>query len=138
MNVVPQVIARLQQCSAPTWKAVKTLVDLSQLSAQNPQQSPTLYVLLLDEKVKADVRGCGPVLQTVVLTFGVVVVAHSGNRTDPDLTPIRQQIRQQLFGWQPHGFEEIALAGGRLLSVQSGYLSWIDQFSTEYTQDANC
>ena len=136
MDVVSAVVARLREGDTP-WRDVKGLMALSDLDNKLSNRLPVLFVLMLKEQAQPDIRGSGPLLQSVRLTLGVVTIVRSVNGTEPDLLPMRQQIRQRLFGWQPAGFEALALAGGQLLNVISGQVAWIDQFTTEYTEDAN-
>ena len=136
MDAVSAVIQRLQEGETP-WRDVKGLLALSDLANQPMNRTPALFVLNIDERASADIRGSGPVLQTVSLTVGVVCIERIGNRGAADLMPLRKEVRRRLFGWSPEGFEALALAGGQLLNVTSGQVAWIDKFTTEYTEDAN-
>ena len=136
MDAVSAVVARLKE-GTPDWKDVKGLLALSDLDNQPLNRTPALFVFNTAERASPDVRGTGPALQTISLTLGVVCVERVGNRGEPDLQPLRKEIRRRLFGWAPKGFEAFTLAGGKLLNVTSGQVAWIDQFNTEYTEDAN-
>ena len=136
MDAVGAVIKRLDEQPAP-WKDVKGLLAFSDLDRQTLNRTPALFVLNLEERATPDVRGAGPALQTVKQTLGVICIEQVGNRGEPDLMPLRKEIRRRLFGWAPQGFEAITLAGGQLLTVKGGQVAWIDRFTTEYTEDAN-
>ncbi|KEQ19171.1 phage tail terminator protein [Endozoicomonas numazuensis] len=135
MDAVSVVIEQLKQ-GVPPWVEVKGLLALSDLDKQALNRTPALFVINLAERAAPDVRGSGPALQTVSLTLGVVVVEKAHNR-EPDLLPLRQEIRRRLFGWAPQGFEALTLDGGQLLNIHKGQVAWIDKFTTEYTEDAN-
>lgn len=131
------LIQRLQQ-GTPSWHSVAGLMALSELADRPPKRLPALFVVPLSEQARPDVRGSGPALQTLKVELGVVLVVAARNQQQPDLTPLRAEIRQRLFGWQPDDTAEpLALAGGQLMSVQSGSVAWLDTFHTEYTEDAN-
>lgn len=50
-----------------------------------------------------------------------------------ELRSLRKPILKQLIGWQPTGMDiEVAWQGGRLLSLNSSALFWVDAFKTEY------
>ena len=136
MDAASAIIQRLQE-GQPPWRDVKGLLALSDLANQPMNRTPALFVLNIDERASADIRGSGPVLQTISLTVGVVCIERIGNRGAADLMPLRKEVRRRLFGWSPEGFEALALAGGQLLNVTSGQVAWIDKFTTEYTEDAN-
>lgn len=136
MDAVSEVIERLR-AGSPPWKDVKGLLALSDLSNQSLNRTPTLFVTPIQERALPDVRGSGPALQTISLTLGIICIERAGNRGEPDLQPLRAEIRRRLFGFQPDGFEAFILAGGQLLNVTSGQVAWIDKFTTEYTEDAS-
>lgn len=136
MDAVTAMVQRLQQVPAP-WVEVRGILALSELDRQSLNRTPTLFVFNVDERAAPDVRGSGPALQSVTLTVAVVCIDRVGNHGEPDLLPLRREIRRRIFGWQPAGFEPFTLAGGQLLNVTSGQVAWIDRFVTEYTEDAN-
>ena len=136
MDAVTALIDRLKEGNPP-WRDVKGLLALSELDKQRKNRTPMLFVLNLKEQARPDVRGSGPYLQTVRLTLGVICIHSATNNGEPDLLPLRQEVRRRLFGYAPLGFEALSLAGGQLLNVTSGQAAWIDQFDTEYTEDAN-
>lgn len=137
LDLVTPLITQLTPIGAP-WLEVEGLLKLSELDDKTPRRLPKLYVIEMSERATPDVRGTGPYLQTVQLELGVVVVMANINDKTPSLTPIRQLVRQRLFGWQMHqDTEPLALAGGSLLKIGSGYVAWLDRFITEYTEDAN-
>lgn len=137
MDAASAVIARLKQDQAP-WRDVSGLLALSELHRQTLNRTPALFVLTLAEDPAPDSRSSGPALQSVKQTLGVVLVDQVGNQQAPDLTPLRQELRRRLFGFQPGPqFEPLVLGTGKLLSVERGQVGWIDCFITEYTEDAN-
>ncbi|AQS38575.1 hypothetical protein Sps_03448 [Shewanella psychrophila] len=137
LDLVTPLITQLTPTGAP-WLEVEGLLKLSELDDKTPRRLPKLYVIEMSERATPDVRGTGPYLQTVQLELGVVVVMASINGLQPSLTPIRERVRQRLFGWRPHlEAEPLALAGGSLLKIGSHYVAWLDRFITEYTEDAN-
>lgn len=138
MSIVKAVVARLKETPKP-WVDVKELGALSQLDLnQSGIRYPALYVFPAGETASEDIRGSGPYLQTIRPTIGIVLVEQSVNGGEIDFEPLRKELRKRLFGWAPlTQHEPFWLGGGRLLSIQSGAASWLDNFVTEYTEDQN-
>lgn len=137
MDIVSLLKTRLTPAAA-LWVDVEGLVQLSALDDKSLTRLPKLYVIELSELARPDVRGSGPYLQTVQLELGVISVMANINGQHGNLTPMRQQVRERLFGWEPsQDHEPLALAGGRLLKLGDRYVAWLDRFITEYTEDAN-
>ena len=137
MDAASAVIARLRE-GQPPWCDVRGLLTLSELHLQALNRTPALFVLMLAEDPGPDSRSSGPALQSVKQTLGVVLVDQIRNQRAPDMTPLRQELRRRLFGFQPGAqFEPLVLGAGHLLSVEQGQVSWVDRFITEYTEDAN-
>ncbi len=134
-DIIEQTIQHLKQ--SPHWRDVKALGALSQLDAKRSGvRTPALFVFLAAETPKPDVRGTGPYLQSITATVSIVIVDSSRNGRDIEFAPLRQALRQQLFGWQPiPESEPYWLGTGRLLSIEKGTASWLDSFITEYTAD---
>ncbi|KLV09574.1 hypothetical protein ABT56_00345 [Photobacterium aquae] len=138
-DVVALTVARLKEGNPP-WKDVSEIDALSQLDVKKTgtTRTPALYVFLVGETPAPDVRGSGAYLQSLTATVGVVIVDTSRNGKPIDLQPLRQALRQRLFGWSgAEEFEPYWLGGGRLLTIESGRASWLDNFVTEYTEDQN-
>jgi hypothetical protein len=137
LDIVDVLKTRLTPENAP-WVDVEGLLQLSALDDKKTNRLPKLYVIELAENAKPDVRGSGPYLQTLQLEIGVICVMANVNGQHGKLTPLRQQVRNRLFGWAPATeLEPLALAGGRLLKLGNSYVAWLDRFVTEYTEDAN-
>ncbi|MGF1688704.1 hypothetical protein L4C36_18800 [Photobacterium japonica] len=138
-DVVALTVARLKEGNPP-WKDVSEIDALSQLDLKKSgtTRTPALYVFLVGETPGPDVRGSGAYLQSLTATVGVVIVDTSRNGKPIDLQPLRQALRKRLFGWSgSDAFEPYWLGGGRLLTIESGRASWLDNFVTEYTEDQN-
>lgn len=138
-DLVALTVARLREGSPP-WLDVSEIDALSQLDGKKSgtTRNPRLYVFLVGETPGADVRGSGPYLQSLTATVGVVIVDTSRNGNPIDFAPLRRELRQRLFGWSGSDeFEPYWLGGGRLLTIQDGRASWLDNFVTEYTEDQN-
>ncbi|WP_243033010.1 phage tail terminator protein [Vibrio cincinnatiensis] len=138
---VADLVARLSDKSveAPPWVDVKEISDLSTLDiSRSGVRGVTLFVFYQGERAAADVRGSGPYLQTVTQTIGVLIVAKVVNDNKFDFKPVRQKLRERLFGWSPNAdYEPFWLGEGRLMNVQKGQVTWLDNFLTEYTEDQN-
>ncbi len=136
-DIVTLTIERLK--ANTTWQNVKPLGGLSELEIKRSGlRTPTLFVFMVSENPKPDVRGSGPYLQSINVTLGVVIVDSNRNGRPLNFSPLRHTLRQQLFGWQPTAtYEPYWLGTGRLLSIEKGQASWIDHFVTEYTADQN-
>ncbi len=141
MSVIDNIIAQLSDktVEAPPWVDVKEIAALSTLDiARSGTRGVTLFVFLNSESPTPDTRGSGPYIQTVTQTYGVLIVAKVVNTQTFDFEPIRQALRKRLFGWSPNdGHLGFWLGTGRLLNVQKGQVSWLDNFVTEYTEDQN-
>lgn len=141
-DLVALTIAKLNDRSdgAPPWLDVKEIDSLAQIHDANSAmlRSPTLFVFLVSDEPRPDVRGTGDYLQTCIATVGVVIAHKSTNGQKINWQPIRKALRKRLFGWSPDDeFEPYWLGSGRLLSVSPGRADWMDQFITEYTEDLN-
>lgn len=142
MSVIDTIIEHLQHKEDDEtlpWTDVKELGALSRLSKQSSGvRNTTLFVFSQGESPSPDVRGSGPYLQSITATFGVVIVAKLYNNDTCDLEPIRQALRKKLFGWTPSTEHEAFWLGqGKLLSIETNLISWLDNFVTEYTEDQN-
>ena len=137
-DIVALTVARLKKDSPP-WREVNGIDSLAELDLKKSgQRTPALYVFLVGETPGPDVRGCGPYLQSVTATVGVVIVDASLNGRRINFKPIRQELRKRLFGWSAgEELEPYRLGSGRMLTLQAGRASWLDNFVTEYTEDQN-
>ncbi|TVP08814.1 hypothetical protein [Shewanella sp. KCT] len=136
-DIVALLKAKLNPADA-LWVDVDGLAQLSALDDKTKTRLPKLFVIELSEQARPDVRGSGPYLQSLQLEVGVISVMATINGTPGNLTPMRDQVRQRLFGWAPSTeHEPLSLAGGRLLKLGDRYIAWLDRFMTEYTADAN-
>ena len=136
LDLITPTLTRLAPANQP-WRGVDDLLDLSELDDINKNNLPRLYVIEMAERTTPDVRGTGTPLQTVQLEIGVVIVQAKRNGKVSGIKDIREAVRQQLFGWQPHSeAEAFVLSGGSLLKINSGHVAWVDRFITEYTEDA--
>lgn len=137
-DIVALTVAKLK-ADNPLWKDVEEISSLAQLDIKSSgNRTPVLYVFLVNENPKPDVRGSGPYLQTIQATISVVIVDSARNNKSIQFNELRAELRKRLFGWAPSSdLEPYWLGSGRLLSVERGAASWIDNFITEYTQDQN-
>ncbi|ELR65845.1 hypothetical protein C942_00932 [Photobacterium marinum] len=136
-DLIALTVARLK-AGNPPWKDVSEIDALSQLNSKSAStnRTPALYVFLVGENPKPDVRGSGAYLQAITATVGVVIVDASRNGKQIDFQPLRKELRKRLFGWSGSGdFEPFWLGSGRLFTIDSGRASWLDNFVTEYTED---
>ncbi|HHF3237824.1 hypothetical protein [Vibrio sp. Vb0877] len=138
---IDDLVTRLSDKSVktPPWVDVKAIADLSTLDiSRSGTRGITLFVFSQGERSSPDVRGSGPYLQTVTETIGVLIVAKVVNDNKFDFKPVRQALRERLFGWSPNAdYEPFWLGDGRLMNVQKGQVTWLDNFNTEYTEDQN-
>lgn len=138
---IADLVTRLSDKSvkAPPWVDVKEISDLSTLDiSRSGTRGITLFVFYQGERAAADVRGSGPYLQTITQTIGVLIVAKVVNDNKFDFKPVRQALRERLFGWSPNeDYEPFWLGDSRLMNVQKGQVTWLDNFITEYTEDQN-
>ncbi|MGF1775900.1 phage tail terminator protein [Vibrio nomapromontoriensis] len=138
-DLIALTIHHLKQAMASVpWVDVKEIDSLTQVNDKqvSTTRTPTLYVFLVDDAPKPDVRGTGAYLQSCIATVGVVIEAKSINGKPIDFMPIRQALRQRLFGWSGNSeYEPYWLGRGRMLGVSAGRATWLDQFVTEYTED---
>nr|WP_086937492.1 hypothetical protein [Thaumasiovibrio occultus] len=134
-DMITNTIAHLK--TDPLWRDVQPLADLSEFDLKRSGvRTPALFVFLVVDTPKPDVRGTGAYLQSVEATVAVVIVDGNHNGQPLDFEPLRRTLRKQLFGWSPMaGHEPYWLGRGKLLGVGKGQASWIDHFSTEYTAD---
>ncbi len=121
------------------WSDVKEISDLSTLDiARSGTRSITWFVFQQGERPSPEVRGSGPLLQSITQTVGVVIVAKVVNDDKFDFAPVRKALRKKLFGWTPDDdHAPFSLGAGQLLNVRTGQVAWLDSFITEYTEDQN-
>ncbi|STQ75538.1 phage tail terminator protein [Grimontia hollisae] len=135
MSMIDGTVALLQQ-NNPPWRSVQKLLSLAELSSTTVIHCPALFVIEMASNPKPDVRGTGAYLQSVTETIGVVIVTQSINGQHQDFTELRKAVKQRLFGHTPaNDYEPFWLGNGRLLGMNSGRASWLDNFVTEYTED---
>lgn len=139
-DLIDLTIARLKDkaIGKPPWLDVCEIDSLAQINdgKKSNNRMPCLYVFLVSDSPKPDVRGSGAYLQSCVATVGVVIAHQSINGKPMDFTPLRKELRKRLFGWAGNSeFEPYWLGAGRLMSVSAGRATWFDQFVTEYTED---
>jgi hypothetical protein len=142
VDLIELTIARLKDTTNgnPPWLDVLAIDSLAQINDKGAAiaRTPTLYVFLVSDNPKSDVRGSGLYLQSCEATIGVVIAEKSTNRKPIDWSTIRAELRQRLFGWTPdEDFEPYWLGAGRLIGITAGRATWLDQFVTEYTEDQN-
>jgi hypothetical protein len=141
-DLIELTIARLKDTTnrKPPWLDVLAIDSLAQINDKGTAiaRTPTLYVFLVSDNPKSDVRGSGAYLQSCEVTIGVVIAEKSTNRQPISWSVIRAELRQRLFGWAPdNDFEPYWLGAGRLIGLNAGRATWLDQFVTEYTEDQN-
>ncbi|MDG2881450.1 hypothetical protein P7M59_26510, partial [Vibrio parahaemolyticus] len=82
-DLIQLTIERLKDQSngKPPWIDVKEIDSLTQLHEKKSAllRTPALFVFLVSDSPKPDVRGSGPYLQECVATVGVVIVTKSTN-----------------------------------------------------------
>lgn len=132
ISIPDLIIARLKTLFVD----VEGLIALSDLQDKNvPRQK--LFVLDLQERVGPLVEGMGLYRQNIATTIGVLLVVPARNNAQPDVIAERNQIRQLLYGWEPHeDYTPLYLSGGQLQPSRPGTVAWLDKFTTEYTEDA--
>lgn len=141
-DLVALTIERLKDKSLGSlpWRDVQEIDSFAQLHEKTSAllRTPSLFVFLVSDSPKPDVRGSDAYLQSCVATIGIVIVNKSTNGKPIDWMPIRKALRERLFGWTPNDeFEPYWLGAGRLVGVSNGRADWFDQFITEYTEDQN-
>ncbi|MDO6497327.1 phage tail terminator protein [Photobacterium sanguinicancri] len=137
-DLIELTVSRLKDKSLgkPPWLDVHEIDDLTQVHAARSNRMPCLYVFLVSDSPRPDVRGSGAYLQSCTATVGVLISMQSINSKRIDWTAMRKAIRGRLFGWTPHGdFEPYWLGSGRLFNIANNKAAWLDQFVTEYTED---
>ena len=84
--------------------------------------------------------GIGNLLQKETVIFGVVLAVkalndRTGIKSEDALDTLKADVRAELFEFLPSELEDeydrLELAGGELLSVGEGKVSWIERFKTE-------
>ena len=138
---ISDLVTRLADKSVtiPPWVDVKEISDLSTLDlSRSGTRGITLFIYHQGERPSPDVRGSGLYLQSITETIGVLIVAKVVNSNKFDFKSIRTALRERLFGWSPNSdHEPFWLGDGRLMKVQKGQVTWLDNFITQYTEDQN-
>lgn len=122
---------------APVIRSVDLAVNVD--AAQQVRSLPNVSVIPGREMVKTAPRSVGAADEHRVAAEVLVVTGVKrgnqplGGPLVDQLRDLRQPMLQELIGWLPTGMDiEVAWQGGRLLSLTTAALFWVDAFKTEY------
>jgi hypothetical protein len=131
-----QIVARIK-ANVPIVKQVGEAADFQTAVENNPKVTPACFVISLAEQPElpafADLMQ-----QTVRVAVGVVIVIKnvadvSGAAAKVNLDAVRNQVKDQLFGWVPApGFDPLSRGASNLLVFKDGYMWWQDVYLTSY------
>ena len=125
------------------FRLVDSALSLSSVLSKPINQSPVAYVVPVAERPGRNERTIGTAMQSLDITFGVVIALT--NRNDPTgkrgnavLQALRDEVRQALFGWSPNvEHHSILLGPGDLVSMDKNGIWWLDKFTTKTYKEAN-
>lgn len=134
MDVVQQMQGLLTATGEFT--TVGDSVALTELSSKLIRGQSSVWVGELSSLAGQNTRDIGTPVQFEDQVFGVVIGVKSvndplGSNAKQTLTGKRLAVRQQLFGWQPDGYDPFLLAGAELLTFAAGALFWVERFRTQ-------
>lgn len=118
-------------------KRVEGIESLAALETVPNSAFPAAFVIQAEEARTEEINGPGLIVVRVDAVFSVVtVIAASAVRGQPrdELTSLSDAIIARLFGFTPDPdvYRPLVPGAGRLLGLEAGRASWIDQFRTTY------
>lgn len=132
------VVQQMQDLLTATgeFTTVGDSVALTELSSKLIRGQASVWVGELSSLAGKNTRDIGAPVQFEDQVFGVVIGVKSvndplGSNAKQTLTGKRLAVRQQLFGWQPNGYDQFLLAGAELLTFANGALFWVERFRTQ-------
>lgn len=118
-------------------KRVEGIESLAAIEALPNSAFPAAFVVQAEEARRESQNGPGLIVVEVDAVFNVVIMitasAVRGQARD-ELTSLSEAIITRLLGWTPDAavYRPITPGAGRLLGLEAGRASWIDQFRTTY------
>ncbi len=138
---IPPIIDRLKARTAPVFRQIVPAAEMAALRAKGGLiASPSAAVLFLGEQADPVKAASGPMRQSLIVTFGVVVavqfVGQLGGAGMAALAAPTGAVRGALFGWhhpQANVVLPLSLAGGGIddFDPAQGLLFYRLDFSTQ-------
>lgn len=98
--------------------------------------APAAFIVPASDSASPNTLAAGAVDQNNTARFGVVIAVRNvadktGKKAGDDLTPIRNEVAEQLMGWRPSStFKSITYVTGRLQGFTDGVMWWQDTYQT--------
>jgi len=111
--------------------------DLTTVVDRHPARQVECYLIPVSERPIDTPRTTGLARQEVAVTIGVLLGIRSlndatGSRSRDRLQPVRNAVRDALYGWTPDGATtHYMLASSDLVRVVPGGIWWIDRYTTK-------
>lgn len=135
LALVEQRIEAVKLNGKPLFVEVQSALALSAVLKKSLLRSPVAYVVPIAERPGRNERTCGPALQSLDITFGVVIGLQSindptGKKGNALLESLRTELRNSLFGWTPASeYTPIALGPGDIVAMTDAGIWWLDKFT---------
>ena len=132
----PQLVILRLKSRVAALRSIKGAADLAAAAADGVRQLPAAFVIPLSESGGAQMAATQVTQQRLALSYGVIVVTQNlrdarGEKALSDLTALRNEIHDALYGWQPAAdFDPCERGPARLLQLDNQTLWWQDDFVT--------
>ena len=131
--VVDQLVAEVTAL-----RGVEGAAEFAKAADQGAKQSPWAYVIPISEKAGPNQAATTAVLQTVVESFGVLLVwGAAGDATGASaakqLESLRDNVRDAIQGWAPvSGYSPCEYEGARAIGFHKGAVWRLLTFKSDY------
>lgn len=129
------VIDRLKT-SCPEFRVIGGMAEFD-ASLSAPTATPACYVLPQGDRAD-EAQGIKFAIQTVTVDFAILLCVRNakglhGQSAFDDLEPLRQSVRNAIYGYTPpDATAMISFTGGQLLDFQPGLMWWQDGYQTAH------
>lgn len=135
--MIDSTLNRLLAIADSPLDKVEMVLELATATEREPARPVECYLIPVSERPINTPRTTGLARQEVVVTIGVLLGIRSlndatGSRSRDRLQPVRDAVRDALYGWTPDGATtHYMLASSDLVRVVSGGVWWIDRYTTK-------
>lgn len=135
--MIDSTLSRLLAIADSPLDKVEMVLELATATDHEPARPVECYVIPVSERPINTPRTTGLARQEVAVTVGILLGIRSlndttGSRSRDRLKPVRDAVRNALYGWTPEGATtHYMLAGSDLVRVLPGGIWWIDRYTTK-------
>lgn len=129
MSIISQIVARLEDQCADTFRIFGLAGDLAALKDKAPLAAPAVYVFVKSEASEGNPNFMA-VRQLTQIDIGLMLITRNiadakGGAAAEDIEALKDAVRAALVGYEPEGCHTpIENIGGELVNASSGTVWW--------------